>query len=250
MNHICAELAEQVPWAFVNVNMRPYYAEASKTLAFEVVEQLGWRSPDAIVVPVASGALLTKVSKGLEDLHATRLIDEPAHTAIHGAQAEGCSPVAEAFAKGTDDIRPVKANTIAKSLAIGTPADGYYALQEVRKRNGSVVATPESEIVEGIKLLARCEGVFTETAGGVTISSLEKLVRTGAILPDQETVALITGMGLKTLDALEPPPSTHRVPASAHNVSPSPGPSKARIVGWEKRAVDSPKSGEHAGSRR
>jgi len=218
VNRVCAELAGRVPWAFVNVNVRPYYAEGSKTLGFEIAEQLGWRTPDAVVIPVASGALLTKVGKALRELHRVGLLDEPPHTAIHGAQARGCSPVATAFADGAEDVVPVKPKTIAKSLAIGSPADGYYALQEVRATGGSVVAAEEDAVVEGIKLLARTEGVFTETAGGVTVACLERLVREGAIAPEDETVALITGMGLKTLEALEPPPPTHKVGASAEAV--------------------------------
>ena len=218
VNRVCAELSGRVPWAFVNVNVRPYYAEGSKTLAFEVAEQLGWRSPDAVVAPVASGAMLTKIGKGLRELHQVGLLDEAPQTSIFGAQAKGCSPVAAAFADGSEDVTPVKPNTIAKSLAIGTPADGYYALREVRDTGGSVVAAEEEAVVEGMKLLARTEGVFTETAGGVTVSCLEKLVREGAIAPDQEAVALITGMGLKTLEALEPPPPTHQIEASAEKV--------------------------------
>ena len=218
VNRICAELSGRVPWAFVNVNMRPYYAEGSKTLGFEIAEQLGWRCPDAVVIPVASGALLTKVGKGFRELDRVGLLDETPHTAIYGAQAEGCSPVAAAFAQGAEDVTPVKPDTIAKSLAIGSPADGYYALREVRATGGAVVAAPEPDVVEGMKLLARTEGVFTETAGGVTVACLERLVRDGAIAPDQETVALITGTGLKTLEALEPAPPTHQVEASAEKV--------------------------------
>ena len=218
VNRVCAELSGRVPWAFVNVNVRPYYAEGSKTLAFEIAEQLGWRTPDAVVVPVASGALLTKVGKGLRELHRVGLLDDEAETAVYGAQARGCSPVATAFENGAEDVVPVKPDTIAKSLAIGSPADGYYALREVRGTGGSVVAAEEEAVVEGMKLLARTEGVFTETAGGVTVACLERLVREGAIAPDQETVALITGMGLKTLEALDPPPPTHRIEASAEQV--------------------------------
>lgn len=218
VNRVCAELSGRVPWAFVNVNVRPYYAEGSKTLAFEVAEQLGWRAPDAVVVPVASGALLTKVGKGLRELHRVGLLDEQPHTAVFGAQARGCSPVATAFENGAEDVVPVKPDTIAKSLAIGSPADGYYALQEVRSTHGAVVAAEEDAVVEGMRLLARTEGVFTETAGGVTVACLERLVREGTIAPDQETVALITGMGLKTLEALDPPPPTHKVEASAEKV--------------------------------
>jgi threonine synthase len=187
-------------------------------LGFEVAEQLGWRSPDAVVIPVASGALLTKVGKGLRELHQVGLLDEAPHTAVYGAQARGCSPVATAFEQGAEDVTPVKPDTIAKSLAIGSPADGYYALQEVRETGGAVVAAEEDAVVEGMKLLARTEGVFTETAGGVTVACLERLVREGAIDRDQETVALITGMGLKTLEALEPAPATHQIGASAEDV--------------------------------
>ena len=218
VNRVCAELSGRVPWAFVNVNVRPYYAEGSKTLGYEVAEQLGWRSPDAVVIPVASGALLTKVAKGLRELHQVGLLDDAPHTAIYGAQARGCSPVATAFEEGAEDVTPVKPDTIAKSLAIGSPADGYYALREVRETGGAVVAAEEDAVVEGMKLLARTEGVFTETAGGVTVACLERLVREGAIDRDQETVALITGMGLKTLEALDPPPATHKIKASAEEV--------------------------------
>lgn len=205
VNRLCAQLCETKPWAFVNVNVRPYYAEGSKTLAFETVEQLGWRTPDAFVVPIASGSLLTKIGKGLRELHTVGLLDEEPGSKIHGGQAEGCSPVGAAFAAGHTEVSPVKPNTIAKSLAIGNPADGHYCLEEVRGSGGSIATVPEPDVVTGMKLLARTEGVFTETAGGVTISALEQLVRSGAIAPGDETVALITGVGLKTLEALGPP---------------------------------------------
>jgi threonine synthase len=218
VNRLCAELSGSRPWAFVNVNVRPFYAEGSKSLAFEVVEQLGWRSPDAVVVPIASGSLLTKVGKGLREMHQVRLLDDPPATVIHGAQAEGCSPVASAFEAGTDTIRPVKPNTIAKSLAIGNPADGYYAINEVTSTGGSMAIVPEPDVIEGMKLLARTEGVFTETAGGVTVAALERLVREGKIGPDEETVAPITGIGLKTLEALGDPSPTHRIGASVEEV--------------------------------
>ncbi|MGH2818240.1 MAG: threonine synthase [Actinomycetota bacterium] len=218
VNRLCAELSGSRPWAFVNVNVRPFYAEGSKSLAFEVVEQLGWRCPDAVVVPIASGSLLTKVGKGMREMHQVGLLDDPLATVIHGAQAEGCSPVASAFEAGTDAIRPVKPNTIAKSLAIGNPADGFYALNEVISTGGSIEAVPEPDVVEGMKLLARTEGVFTETAGGVTVAALERLVREGKINPDEETVALITGIGLKTFEALGDPSPTHRVGASVEEV--------------------------------
>ncbi len=203
VNRLCAELSGSKPWAFVNVNVRPYYAEGSKTLAFEIAEQLGWRAPDTVVVPIASGSLLTKIGKGMHEAAAIGLIDSE-QMVIHGAQAEGCSPVATAFAAGAEDVKPVKPRTIAKSLAIGDPADGYYALKETRSRGGQIVSVGESAVVDGIKLLARTEGIFTETAGGVTISALEQLVASGTIRPDQETVALITGIGLKTLEAVGP----------------------------------------------
>lgn len=214
VNRLCAELAATRRWAFVNVNVRPYYAEGSKSVAFEIAEQLGWRCPDAVVVPVASGSLLTKVAKGLRELHEVGLLDDAPHTAIYGAQAQGCAPVATAFAAGDAEVRPVKPHTIAKSLAIGDPADGYYALEEVRASGGRVAATAESQVVEGMRLLARTEGVFTETAGGVTVAVLEQLVREGAIAPDQETVACITGIGLKTIEALGAVEPTHRIKPS------------------------------------
>ena len=217
VNRICAQLAERRRWAFVNVGFRAFYSEGSKTLAFEVAQQLGWRAPDAVVIPVASGSLLTKFAKGLRELTATGLVAEES-VALHGAQAEGCSPVATAFENGATDVTPVKPRSVAKSLAIGDPADGYYALREVRARGGSVTAVPEAAVVEGIRLLARTEGVFTETAGGVTVAALEQLVRRGAIEPGEETVALITGTGLKTAEVLgearptvEAPPSLDAV---------------------------------------
>lgn len=211
VNRLCAELSSSVPWAFVNVNVRPYYAEGSKSLAFEVAEQLGWRFPDAVVVPIASGSLLTKIAKGFREFHSAGLVsDEPA-SKIYGAQAEGCSPVAQAWAAGREEVQPVKPNTIAKSLAIGDPADGYYALQEVRRSGGEILSVPEASIAEGMRLLARTEGIFTETAGGVTIATLERLVSDGTISPDAETVALVTGIGLKTIEALGDAGPTHRI---------------------------------------
>jgi threonine synthase len=218
-NRLCAELSGERNWAFVNVNVRPYYAEGSKTLAFEVAEQLGWRSPDAIVVPAASGSLYTKIAKGLRELHQVGLLDDPPGTVLHGAQAAGCSPIAAAFARGSEDVMPVKPNTVAKSIAIGNPADGYYALKEAKATSGSFVAVPEEEVAVGMRLLAQTEGVFTETAGGVTIAALERLLRTGALTPDQETVALITGIGLKTLEALGPVAPTNEIPATVDAVN-------------------------------
>lgn len=218
VNRLCAELSASRPWAFVNVNVRPYYAEGSKSIAFEVAEQLGWRYPDAVVVPIASGSLFTKIGKGFRELHEVGLTDEAAHTKIHGAQAEGCSPVATAFLAGTDDIRPVKPQTIAKSLAIGNPADGYYAIREARETGGRIESVTEESVVEGMRLLARTEGVFTETAGGVTVATLERLVANGAISPDDETVILITGIGLKTLEALGEATPTSRIAARTAEV--------------------------------
>lgn len=218
VNRLCSELSATTKWAFVNVNVRTYYAEGSKTLGFEIAEQLGWRYPDAVVVPMASGSLLTKVAKAFRELNATRLMPDESHTKIYGTQAAGCSPISTAFLSGHDDVQPVKADTIAKSLAIGNPADGYYALKEVRSSEGSMATVPEEKVAEGIRLLARTEGVFTETAGGVAISGLEELVRNGAIGPDDETVVLVTGIGLKTLEALGDVPTTARISPSVDEV--------------------------------
>src|SRR3954466_165027 len=204
VNRLCAELAGVYEWAFVNVNMRPYYAEGSKTLAFETAEQLGWQAPDHVVVPAASGSLLTKIRKGFDELHRVGLLDAPPHVRVSGAQALGCSPIARAYLENSDTIRPVKPDTIAKSLAIGNPADGYFALDVVRTTGGSFAAVPDGEIVEGMRLLARTEGIFAETAGGVTIATLKRLAADGVIRPDERVVAYVTGHGLKTLDAVEP----------------------------------------------
>ncbi|MBV9661294.1 MAG: threonine synthase [Acidimicrobiales bacterium] len=203
VNRLCAELAGEHPsWAFVNVNVRTYYAEGSKTLAFETAEQLGWSCPDHVVVPVASGSQLTKVAKGFKELWEVGLLDEEPHVRISGAQAAGCSPVAQAFAAGRDVIKPVKPDTIAKSLAIGNPADGPYALDAVRSSGGGFGSVSDDEVVDGIRLLARTEGIFAETAGGVTIGSLVQLVERGVVRPDERVVALVTGNGLKTIEAV------------------------------------------------
>jgi len=202
VNRLCSEIASEYPWAFVNINIRPYYAEGSKTLAYETAEQLGWRSPDHVVVPIASGSLLTKIWKGLKEFEALGLLPS-VQTRVSGAQAEGCSPVAEAFKAKRDFIKPVKPNTIAKSLAIGNPADGYYALRTVRDTDGLIESATDEEIVEGITLLAETEGIFAETAGGVTVAVLKKLIRQGVIRPDDLTVAYITGHGLKTQEAVQ-----------------------------------------------
>ena len=203
VNRLCAELTSERPsWAFVNVNVRTYYAEGSKTLAFEVAEQLGWEAPDHVVVPIGSGSQLTKIAKGFEELGRVGLLDETPSVRISGAQSVGCAPVATAFAEGSDAIRPVKPSTIAKSLAIGNPADGWYALDVIRKSGGSCAAVTDDEVIDGIRLLARTEGIFAETAGGVTIATLAKLAAQGVIRPDERVVAMVTGHGLKTVEAL------------------------------------------------
>lgn len=201
VNRLCAEIASTMNWGFVNINLRPYYAEGSKTLGFEVVEQLGWKAPDHIVVPMASGSLLTKVWKALKELHRLGLIDELS-TKVHGAQPEGCSPIVRAFKENAEFVRPVKPNTIVKSLAIGNPADGIYALQAMRESGGVAEAANDDEVIEGIKLLAETEGIFTEAAGGVTVAVLKKLVEQGVIGSDETVVALITGCGLKTQEVV------------------------------------------------
>lgn len=205
VNRLCGELAgEHTDWAFVNVNVRAYYAEGSKTLAFEIAEQLGWQAPDHVVVPIGSGSQLCKVAKGFSELHRVGLLDgdDAPAVRISGAQADGCSPVATAFSEGADFIRPVKPKTIAKSLAIGDPADGLYALDVVRDSGGAVGSVSDAEIVDAIRLLARTEGIFAETAGGVTIATLAKLAAQGVVRADERVVALVTGVGLKTLDPL------------------------------------------------
>ncbi len=200
-NRLCSELTDKYPWAFVNINIRPYYAEGSKTLAYEVVEQLGWQAPDHCIVPMASGSLLTKVWKGIKELAWLGLVDW-AHTRMSGAQAKGCSPIVDAWDRESFDIRPVRPNTIAKSLAIGNPAEGYYALKAMADSGGAAVAVTDDEVVEGIKLLAETEGIFTETAGGVVIAGLRHLVAQGRIDPDELVVTFITGAGLKTQEAV------------------------------------------------
>ncbi|MGC9220436.1 MAG: threonine synthase [Solirubrobacteraceae bacterium] len=199
VNRLCTELSGDHEWAFVNINMRPYYAEGSKTLAFEIAEQLGFGLPDRVVGPIASGSLFTKLARGFEEWLEVGLLDGKLPV-FNGAQAEGCSPVATAFQEGRDFCRPVKPDTIAKSLAIGNPADGPYALELARRTGGSIDAVSDEELVDGIKLLARTTGIFTETAGGVTIAVLSKLAERGDIGPDERVVAVITGEGLKTLE--------------------------------------------------
>ncbi|MDX6643883.1 MAG: threonine synthase [Solirubrobacteraceae bacterium] len=199
VNRLCTEISGEHDWAFVNINMRPYYAEGSKTLAFETAEQLGFRLPDRVVAPIASGSLFTKIARGFEEWLEVGLLEGELPT-FNGAQATGCSPVASAFENGQDFCRPVKPDTIAKSLAIGNPADGPYALDLARKTNGSIDSVSDEEIREGIKLLARTTGIFTETAGGVTMAVLQTLASRGDIDPDERVVVYITGEGLKTLD--------------------------------------------------
>ncbi|MGD0933187.1 MAG: threonine synthase, partial [Streptosporangiaceae bacterium] len=202
VNRLASELAgEHEDWAFVNVNVRPYYAEGSKTLGFEIAEQLGWRLPQQVVVPIASGAQLTKVDKGFRELAALGLVDDSGWR-VFGAQATGCSPVSAAFAAGHDVVAPVRPATIAKSLAIGNPADGPYVLDVVRRTGGAIADVSDEEIVESIRLLAATEGVFAETAGGVTLGVLRKLLAAGQLDPGAETVIINSGDGLKTLDAV------------------------------------------------
>lgn len=201
-NRLATEAAETYGWGFVNINLRPYYAEGSKTLAYEVAEQLGWRAPDRVIAPVASGALYTKINRGFEELYEAKLISGPLPRMI-GAQAAGCAPVANAFANRTREITPVKARSIAKSLAIGNPADGRYAIDAARKSDGGIFSVPESAVAEGMSLLARTEGIFGETAAGVTISVLKKLADARAIDPAEIVVAYLTGNGLKTREVIE-----------------------------------------------
>jgi len=202
VNRLASEIAgEEEGWAFVNVNVRPYYAEGSKTLGFEIAEQLGWRLPQQVVVPVASGAQLVKVDKGFRELAELGLVESSPYR-IFGAQATGCSPVAEAFREGHDVVRPVRPDTVAKSLAIGNPADGPYVLDVCRRTGGAVEDVSDEEIRDGIALLAQTEGIFAETAGGVTVATLKKLLETGQLDPAAETVIIQSGDGLKTLDAI------------------------------------------------
>ncbi len=201
VNRLCAEIAGKFGWAFVNVNMRPYYAEGSKSMGFEIVEQLGWRSPQHTVVPMASGSLLTKIHKSYQEFMKLGIIPESRYQ-VHGAQATGCSPISVAQKAGLDFFKPVKPNTIAKSLAIGTPADGFYALKVMKETGAVAEDVSDDELREGIKLLAEYEGIFAETAGGVTVGVAKKLIASGRIPADDSAVLCITGNGLKTLDAV------------------------------------------------
>jgi len=204
VNRLCSEIAGKYGWGFVNVNLRPYYAEGSKSMGFEITEQLGWKLPRHTVAPMASGSLLTKIAKSYQEAIKVGLIDEQKFT-IHGAQAAGCAPITAAFKAGTDLIRPVpKPKTIAKSLAIGTPADGYYAVNVIKQTGGGSEDASDEEIIEGIRLLAETEGIFAETAGGVTVACAKKLIASGRIPANESAVLCITGHGLKTAEAVAP----------------------------------------------
>ena len=202
VNRLCSEIADKYNWAFVNINMRPYYSEGSKSYAFEVMEQLGWKAPKHIVVPMASGSLLTKVWKAIKEFELLGIV-EPQGSKIYGAQATGCSPISTAFKNDWETFKPVKPDTIAKSLAIGTPADGYYAMNIIRESGGVAEDVSDAEIVDAIELLARTEGIYTETAGGVTLGVTKKLIEEEKIPRDEPIVVSITGNGLKTQDAVE-----------------------------------------------
>jgi threonine synthase len=215
VNRLCMELAaEREDWAFVNVNVRPYYAEGSKTLGYEIAEQLAFTLPDRVVVPIASGSLFTKIARGFQEWQEVGLIGDDKQPVFNGAQGEGCAPVATAFSEGWEVCKPVKPTGIAKSLAIGNPADGPYALELARGSGGSVDSVSDDEIREGIRLLAETTGVFTETAGGTTTAVLKKLAERGDIDRDERVVLVITGEGLKTLDAV-------RDTFEAHEIDPS-----------------------------
>jgi threonine synthase len=202
VNRLCLEIGEEHRWAIANVNLRPYYSEGAKTLAFEVAEQLGWQAPDRVVVPVGSGNMFVKIHKGFEEFQRAEVI--PSRTVrMTAAQAEGCGPIAAAYRENAGRVVPVRPHTLAKSLAIGSPADGGYVLDLARRTGGAVEAVTDGEAVEAIRLLAETEGIFTEPAGGVTVGVLRKLAAAGAIGPEEVVVAYITGIGLKALEAVE-----------------------------------------------
>src|SRR5208337_4817141 len=201
VNRLCSQIADERNWGFVNVNLRPYYAEGSKTVGYEIVEQLGWRLPDNVVVPMAGGSLITKIKKAFDELIKLELVD-PKPVRFFGAQASGCSPISTAVKAGNADIQPQRPATLARSLAIGNPADGHYAIQAITNSGGWAEDVPDREIIQSIQLLAETEGIFTETAGGVTVGCARKLSQLGRIAPEETTVLCITGNGLKTTDAL------------------------------------------------
>ena len=203
VNRLCAEIADRYPWGIVNVNLRPFYGEGSKTFGYEIAEQLGWVAPDAVVVPMAGGSLITKIHKGLKEFERLGLLESEVTTRVFGAQAAGCNPIVDAVKRGSCEIRPVKPATIAKSLAIGNPADGYHAASVIAASGGWAEDVTDEEIIAGIRLLAETQGIFTETAGGVTVAVTKKLIKQGRIKPDDLTVVAITGNGLKTQEAVD-----------------------------------------------
>jgi threonine synthase len=215
VNRLCSEITDRHEWGFVNVNLRPFYGEGSKTFGYEIAEQLGWKAPDAVIVPMAGGSLITRIYKGLKEFEQLGLLEGEVHTKVFGAQASGCNPIADAVKRGSDDIRPVKPDTIAKSLAIGNPADGYLAARTISRSGGWAEDVSDPEIVSGIKLLAETEGIFAETAGGVTVAVTKKLLEKGLIDPDAVNVIAITGNGLKTLDAVKLAPPVAIEPSIA-----------------------------------
>jgi threonine synthase len=201
VNRLCAEIGDKYHWAFVNINLRPYYAEGSKTMGYEIAEQLGWRAPGHVVVPCAGGSLLTKIAKAFQEMARLELIPER-RTSVYAAQAAGCGPIVTMIKKDTDVLEPVRPQTIAKSLAIGNPADGYYAYRAVKDSGGYGEHATDEEIIDGMRLLARTEGIFAETAGGVTVAATRKLIEAGRIPRDEPIVMCVTGNGLKTPDVL------------------------------------------------
>lgn len=203
VNRLCSEVSDVYNWAFANINIRPFYAEGSKTLYFEVIEQLGWKPPDHIIAPAAGGSLVTKMAKARREFEMMNLIEDGSHTRIHVAQADGCAPIVNALKEGSPFFKPVKPNTIAKSLAIGNPADGIYAIETVKESGGYGESASDDEIIEAMKLLASTEGIFTETAGGVTLAATKKLIESGRISRDESIVVLITGNGMKTIEAFD-----------------------------------------------
>jgi len=217
-NRLCAQLLQKYKWGFININLRPYYAEGSKTLAFEVCQQLGWRAPDAVISPAASGLLFTRIWKGLQEFSMLNLVG-PVNTHMYVAQAAGSSPIVRAYEAGSVHVNPVKPDTIARSIAIGNPADGYYALMVARQSGGGACAVNDEEAINGVKLLAETEGIFTEPAGGVVIGSLAKLAAEGKIKQDELVVAFITGAGPRTQEILTDIVKAHRVKPTTESVA-------------------------------